>query len=901
MYSIKQNLNFMKTTLKIFLIMLLFPVTLMAQPKGYVKKIGKIEIPREIDGDWFSTSGDNVWVIGFRNMFQASNRSWMVDTMEKTDDGYQFTVSSGNSTANYHLRNIDHGHLEMSCNGSSFRLLKRSMGTENKRSLPYSSLKKFNGSWQNTLQQKIEISEKANSLKWAGKEYTISHISESEVFVPGFIPEENQPVLKLIAQNSHLKSTFFVQSIDDAHIIFKSENQPTLLLTKSTNSKTANRITLSRIPSAYQGDWNTDKIFSISANQITVGKKKRTPKSITFSPKYLEIRFNKNEELRCQLIDNGTCYFIYNRDTKIATQYYRKEAVEFTSNNLPAELKGLWFLPNGWFEFTENHIAWNNELIHYSKISLNSTGYYVQTDKGTFHLEVRVPDICNLKTPKNKNYTLVRDKSKAFGKVTLPNVSYNTAKTHFKGYISNMELIKNQYFDNFKYIEVGTSNWLESNYNYKTFRVSSNGFFEFDLDITGNQTLAIRYGSSSFVAYVEPAKDCFIRINGKDAISHQYHQAIPLLTSGNSMPYTHLFNALDNLQYTMYDHINQYSSKIDLGTPININEISKKLTEKLWQNIEDDYSNIDPELKKLIKSYLYLQSMSNLNSDLSYAYYKKHKKRIDLVDKNTSFKSLNYLKSLPVMPDGWELTDELVSLALMSQAENLRDNLKGKTKEEKSKCIIAVFKQFLKNNPNIPVEYFIHYFTKPHIKSLNFSEAQKIYNATKDLLTDSDSKLAIETELAKTEKAYNALKLPENSHLFNCEKDNSIDNLNEILKKYKGKVIYLDVWATWCAPCMREMRFTPSLKKNLKGKDVVFLYLAVSTPAKTWRNIICKEHIAGEHYLLNKKLHKELSKKYELKGIPHFALFDKNGKLIENKTLRPSSGKEIQNKIEKLL
>jgi thiol-disulfide isomerase/thioredoxin len=114
------------------------------------------------------------------------------------------------------------------------------------------------------------------------------------------------------------------------------------------------------------------------------------------------------------------------------------------------------------------------------------------------------------------------------------------------------------------------------------------------------------------------------------------------------------------------------------------------------------------------------------------------------------------------------------------------------------------------------------------------------------------------------------------------------DGKQVALSSFKGKVVYIDFWATWCAPCLSEMPNSQKLSEKLKdNKEVVFLYVNVKDDEINWKKFISKGTLKGVNLFANGQQSIELYKVYNFKGIPHYVLIDKNGNLISADAQRP--------------
>lgn len=141
----------------------------------------------------------------------------------------------------------------------------------------------------------------------------------------------------------------------------------------------------------------------------------------------------------------------------------------------------------------------------------------------------------------------------------------------------------------------------------------------------------------------------------------------------------------------------------------------------------------------------------------------------------------------------------------------------------------------------------------------------------------------------------------ESANLTSIESDVTSDLIQTITSKYKGKVIYLDFWAPWCAPCMKEMPNSKEMQQYFKDKDVVFLFLASQTKEDSWKATIANKDLTGEHINLTEDQYNIFSSKFGIAGIPHYTLIDKAGSIILKNAPRPSDKENLKKEIEKLL
>jgi len=110
------------------------------------------------------------------------------------------------------------------------------------------------------------------------------------------------------------------------------------------------------------------------------------------------------------------------------------------------------------------------------------------------------------------------------------------------------------------------------------------------------------------------------------------------------------------------------------------------------------------------------------------------------------------------------------------------------------------------------------------------------------------------------------------------------------LESLKGKLVYIDIWATWCIPCINEIPALKELEKEFKYKDIQFVSICLKDSKEQFVKLV-KEKELGGIQLFAPDENITFFKEYFLSGIPRFILIDKYGKIIDANAYKPSNPK----------
>jgi len=130
----------------------------------------------------------------------------------------------------------------------------------------------------------------------------------------------------------------------------------------------------------------------------------------------------------------------------------------------------------------------------------------------------------------------------------------------------------------------------------------------------------------------------------------------------------------------------------------------------------------------------------------------------------------------------------------------------------------------------------------------------------------------------------------------------NFDGSKTSLSDFKGSYVYIDVWATWCAPCKVQIPFLEEIEKEYHDKNIKFVTISVDKEKDydKWKNMVMAKNMSGIQLIAPHDFSSEFVKAYGINAIPRFILIDPQGKIVDYDTNRPSDP-ELKNLLNSIL
>ena len=386
------------------------------------------------------------------------------------------------------------------------------------------------------------------------------------------------------------------------------------------------------------------------------------------------------------------------------------------------------------------------------------------------------------------------------------------------------------------------------------------------MDIKEAQLLSLRYGRRTNYIYLKPHETITFKQDAEDSSK--------LVLVGDISAENKFLQEFEELK----------SQSNDL---VSMREVSKLSTDSFLLNINKKYHGLDSLLAQLnqtkissdFKSLAALRFNSlKANDLLNYPnWYKYHtKEEAKLGDNYYDF----------------EKEIDLNSLGMLSFAESrnygLSINQKGVDYKE-FESTTAYFKELVKkldkmiSNPEVR-QYYQYSYLKDQIEfGGGLDEVDEELTAFQNQNTNDYIKKSLE----KIVEPWLALKSGNTAPDFQgVTRDGKLVNLSE----FKGKNVYVDVWATWCGPCIAEIPALKKLEKGYHDKSLEFISISIDAQKdkEKWMKFVVDKELGGTQIMSDNAWQSKVVTGYNIKGIPRFILVNSEGNIVRANAPRPS-------------
>jgi len=414
-----------------------------------------------------------------------------------------------------------------------------------------------------------------------------------------------------------------------------------------------------------------------------------------------------------------------------------------------------------------------------------------------------------------------------------------------------------------------------------TATVDSTGKFIINIDIEKPGYYTFFHGRETASLYLSPGDSINLKLNtdefdetlsfdGKGALANNYIIETYLLNEKLGIDYREIYK-LEKIDFL---------SKIDSVYKI----LNKRLDEFIGKNEGFDDYFITMEKNKL----LYKKASLKIKYPEAFKYYTK----IDSLDLGEDFN--DYINELNLNDSNLLELPEYTSFLNSYIKDKVNKLLEEDTiLAQKDNGYMLAKMQVIQNtftdyNIKESMLYDLIYQQLRYYGINNIDEMMKVFkeNCTKKEYLDK-----IKEEYKNWEVIAPGKKAP----VFEYQDING--NLVS-LSDFIGKCVYIDVWATWCGPCIGELPYLEKLNKDFKNKNIVFMSVSVDKDKDAWEKMVKEKEMKGLQLFADKAWESSIAVDYLVHSIPSFILIDKDGNIINPKAKRPSTG--IHEVIQKL-
>ena len=445
----------------------------------------------------------------------------------------------------------------------------------------------------------------------------------------------------------------------------------------------------------------------------------------------------------------------------------------------------------------------------------------------------------NLKNLKSKNTDFFADSASY-------NANYKPQKTEISGHIDNAKgefvVFINNFISDTVYLNALNNFKTTVNLPYPCYLRLYDGKNRIKLFVIPGKNLKITYNASNVFSS--------IKFKGKCAKSNMYIRDKYLLMLDHAVPPSHLYSM----------PVREFRQLTDSFYVVN---------KMFLEGFLKENTDIPPVFKQ---------------TELASITYDRAAKLIEYLNATgTGYsadgtKYLNFLNKLqienPSFLDVYEyrlFIEELTDYYANKQIDG-KNYSHPKITLIKMKTVLKTF-----NNQEI-INYALYSVLKTHIKYYGYHNSEKLFKLFEDNCTNQNYR----KKLLNPYYEYTGLSQAEAPKVVFSDISGNMFSLND----FKGSYIYIDVWATWCLPCVKEIPYLENLKNRYKHKNIEFISISVDKKRDDWIKFIEQKKLTENQFFAEKA--DEFLELFKIKGVPQFIIIDTKGYIFNLNANRPS-------------
>jgi thiol-disulfide isomerase/thioredoxin len=416
----------------------------------------------------------------------------------------------------------------------------------------------------------------------------------------------------------------------------------------------------------------------------------------------------------------------------------------------------------------------------------------------------------------------------------------------------------------------------------KTVQVKSDSTFALNLDIKNKAVLEIRINTKLVYLYVEPGDDISFKIN------YINDENKSLQFTGNNAPgnyWYNLYNFLPASNFARQDKL--------------IKGISNKSANDILNDVKAFLKQETRPIDSLRKRNLVNDSFAEIAKKDVYALQLRHlEMSLNNISKQSNIVQKNKIKALKwLIYSSYPPTDTIqlktifgasyLESGYLTDLESSNPTLKQKYANQG----FDVYNQYFYLPPVFQEFLLGRAILYQKIFSVEEFDFDKGVNTFRLKYPKSNYLPVIESLIKKNKANLN------NSSII-VDTTSNINSIQDIISKYKGKNILIDLWATWCIPCKMEFPYYKSIKNELKTFDILPLFISIDEPMlkRHWETVATDSELEGVNILANKNLMSDIEEKIykgQKLSIPRYILINKKGEIIDSDAPRPSDKNDL--------